>query len=106
MAQWVSYPTPGIPRTKDGKPNLAAPAPRTREGKPDLSGIWTVPTGKYLENLGADGVEISMTPWAAKLFQERQDNFAKDRPSGRCLPHSVTDFDAHFQPKKIIQTLA
>jgi hypothetical protein len=24
-AQWVHYPTPGIPRTPDGKPNLAAP---------------------------------------------------------------------------------
>jgi len=104
MAQWVNYPTPGIPRTKDGKPNLTAPTPRTREGTPDLSGIWTVASGKYLENLGADGVEIAMTPWAMKLYQERQANFAKDRPSGRCLPHSVTDFDAHFTPKKIIQT--
>jgi hypothetical protein len=26
-AQWVHYPTPGVPRTSDGKPNLAAPAP-------------------------------------------------------------------------------
>ncbi|HEY7333469.1 MAG TPA: hypothetical protein VH639_01205 [Bryobacteraceae bacterium] len=102
-AQWLSYPTPGVPRTPDGKPNLSAPAPKGRDGKPDLSGIWIVPTGKYLENLGADGVEIPMTPWAAKLFAERQENNARDRPSGRCLPHSVTDFDAHFQPKKFIQ---
>ena len=29
-AQWLNYPTPGIPRTPDGKPNLAAPAPRRR----------------------------------------------------------------------------
>jgi hypothetical protein len=103
-AQWVNYPTPGIPRTKDGKPNLSAPAPRTRNGKPDFSGIWRVPTGKYLENLGADGIEIPMQPWAAKLYQERLDNDGKYRPSGQCLPHSVTDFDAHFNPKKIIQT--
>jgi len=27
-AQWINYPTPGIPRTKDGKPNLMARAPR------------------------------------------------------------------------------
>ena len=39
-AQWVSYPTAGTPRTKDGHPNLSAPAPRTRAAKPDLSGIW------------------------------------------------------------------
>jgi hypothetical protein len=104
FAQWVDYPTAGIPRTKDGKPNLSAPAPRGRDGKPDLSGIWTVTSGKYLENLGADGVEIAMAPWAAKLYAERQENNGKDRPSGRCLPHSVTDFDALFQPRKLIQT--
>src|SRR6516162_9341480 len=38
-AQWLNYPTPGIPRTPDGKPNLSAPAPR-KDGNPDLSGIW------------------------------------------------------------------
>src|SRR5262245_10971950 len=27
-AQWLNQPTPGIPRTPDGKPNLSAPAPR------------------------------------------------------------------------------
>src|SRR5579872_4335331 len=26
-AQWLHQPTPGIPRTADGKPNLTAPAP-------------------------------------------------------------------------------
>jgi hypothetical protein len=39
-AQWLNYPTPGIPRLPDGKPNLAAPAPRTADGKPDLTGVW------------------------------------------------------------------
>ena len=41
-AQWLNYPTPGTPRTKDGKPNLSAPAPRASNGKPDLSGVWQV----------------------------------------------------------------
>ncbi|MBW8869069.1 MAG: hypothetical protein JF610_17355, partial [Acidobacteria bacterium] len=36
-AQWLQFPTPGVPRLPDGKPNLAAPAPRTTDGKPDLS---------------------------------------------------------------------
>jgi hypothetical protein len=40
QAQWLDYKTPGIPRTKDGKPNLSAPAPRAPGGKPDLSGVW------------------------------------------------------------------
>jgi hypothetical protein len=40
FAQWPSYPTPGVPRTPDGKPNLSAPAPKTPDGKPDLTGIW------------------------------------------------------------------
>jgi hypothetical protein len=38
--QWLKYPTAGVPRTPDGKPNLTAPAPRTADGKPDLSGMW------------------------------------------------------------------
>ena len=39
-AQWLNYPDPGIPRLKNGKANLAAPAPRSANGKPDLSGVW------------------------------------------------------------------
>ena len=36
--QWL-HPDPNIPRTRDGKPVLTAPAPRMN-GKPDLSGVW------------------------------------------------------------------
>src|SRR6267154_6770560 len=39
-SQWLNFPTPGVPRTRDGKANLSAPAPRTADGKPDLSGVW------------------------------------------------------------------
>src|SRR6202521_4379993 len=42
QAQWLNYSTPGVPRTRDGKPNLTAPAPRAADGKPDLSGVWHV----------------------------------------------------------------
>ena len=40
LAQWLNYPTPGIPRLPDGRPNLDGPAPRTADGRPDLSGLW------------------------------------------------------------------
>jgi len=102
-AQWLNYPTAGIPRRSDGKPDTNAPTPRTADGKPDLSGIWRTPTQKYLENLAADGVEVLMHPWAEQLYKQRLANEGRDRPSAACLPHSVTDFDAHFTPKKVLQ---
>jgi hypothetical protein len=40
FAQWPNYPTPGVPKSPDGKPDLTGPAPRTADGHPDLSGIW------------------------------------------------------------------
>jgi hypothetical protein len=38
-AQWIHYPTPGIPRTPDGNPNMSAPVPKTSDGKSDFSGL-------------------------------------------------------------------
>jgi hypothetical protein len=40
FAQWPAYPTAGVPKTADGKPDLTGPVPKTADGKPDLSGIW------------------------------------------------------------------
>ena len=39
-AQWINYPAPGIPCTRDRKPNLARRAPRLPWRKTDFSGIW------------------------------------------------------------------
>jgi hypothetical protein len=56
-AQWLNYPDPGTPLTKDGKPDLSAKAPRTADGKPDFSGVWQVeppPPGEIERLYGKD----------------------------------------------------
>src|SRR5712691_9258567 len=104
-AQWQNYPTPGIPRTPDRKPDLSAPAPKTPDGKPDLSGVWTVRNGnKYFQDLGAGGAEIPMLPWAKTLYEQRKANLQKGHPSERCLGHGIADFDTHQTPRRIIQS--
>ena len=40
-AQWLKYPTAGVPRKADGKVDRSGPVPRMADGKPDFSGIWT-----------------------------------------------------------------
>jgi hypothetical protein len=106
-AQWLKYPTAGVPRTADGKANLAAATPRTADGKPDLSGIWLTdngncPRGQDPESLVC-GAELPMSryginlgtgmpgglpyqPWLVPLVKERTANNAKDDPHVRCLP--------------------
>jgi hypothetical protein len=98
QAQWLHEPTRGIPRTPDGKPNLAAPAPKTADGKPDLSGIWFVTTTR-------GGISLlkpsEIKPWALKLAKEREETLFKDSPSVHCLPNGPVPGLA-----KIVQTPA
>src|SRR6202049_1834538 len=103
-AQWLHYPTPAIPRTPDGKPNLSAPAPKTADGKPDLSGIWTGTDDKYFRDLTVGGPPAPMLPWAEALFKERKGNLEKGHPSERCLGHGVTDYDTQASLRRVIQT--
>jgi hypothetical protein len=131
FAQWPSYPTPGVPRTADGKPNLSAPAPKTPDGKPDLSGLWqnnrtvggtvaarssanppstnedllVIARRSPFWNLGSqfkDG--LPFTPWAAELHRQRVTDNSKDNPDAHCLPMGIMQFHNHGEPRKVIQT--
>jgi hypothetical protein len=112
-AQWLNYPDARTPRTKDGKPNLAAPTPRIK-GKPDLSGLWQAertPKGEYDNVLGSgftalqpDTYDITknflnvfwgikpedepLRPEAAAIVKTRRENL-QENPITRCLPGSI-----------------
>jgi len=123
-AQWFHYPTAGVPRLPDGKPNLSAPAPRTPDGKPDLSGIWlagnALPCPKDLRE-GDDCIEkiplaheavdfasnlpggLPYQPWAAALVKQRVADLSKDDPHARCLPPNFPRAFAFPHLQKVIQ---
>src|SRR5215470_18972490 len=112
-AQWLNYPDPRTPRTKDGKPNLTAPAPRLN-GKPDLSGLWqaertpandynsvlgkgftdiqvdTYDITKYVLNVfwGMKPEEEPLRPEAAAILKHRLDS-PLEYPHTQCLPGSI-----------------
>ena len=109
LAQWIKYPTAGVPRLADGKPNLTAPAPRTPDGKPDFSGMWLtddeIPCraaeggGAFIEcgiELGfsrfgfniAQGVKGGMPykPETEAIVRKRTADNSKDDPHARCMP--------------------
>ena len=103
-AQWLSHPTPGIPRTADGQPNLAAPAPRTSDGKPDLSGLWT--RTSVTNTGGFKPVEPSSVD---AVVRERAENFGKESMFALCLPRgpgyiTARGPDLNWAMTKVIQT--
>ena len=85
-AQWLKTKTPGILRTKEGKPNLMAPAPKGPNGKPDLSGIWRAEVGGYFLDVTLDLKPGEILPWAEALAKERAGRFSTDHPGYRCMP--------------------
>ena len=85
-AQWLDWPTPGIPRTADGKPNLTAPAPKTPDGKPDLSGLWQPAPNPYRFDLIQDlQDEAIFRPAAEAVFQRRMVELRRGGPGTACL---------------------
>jgi hypothetical protein len=99
-AQWINYPTPGIPRTKDGKPNLTARAPRTADGKPDLSGMWNISGLGHATNI----TDVEMLPSARALFAKRLETYSNDDPAIACLPEGPRTGLAGLDPLRIVQT--
>jgi hypothetical protein len=122
FAQWPSYPTPGVPKGPDGKPDLTGPAPRTADGHPDLSGVWEFvrnrpkPGTPTPADAGRVGLEqffnigwtlkdgLPFTPWAKELRAKRFADESKDNPDAHCLPLGLMQLHTHPQPRKIIQS--
>jgi hypothetical protein len=116
-AQWLEYPTAGVPRTSDGRANLAAPAPRAPDGNPDLSGIW-MPEGDpslgdsdpppryFLDIFGRltpKTIPAELQPSAAQVYARNRDSVGKLNPASNCLPRGVPWADATPSPYKILQ---
>jgi len=119
-AQWMKDPGSSLPRTSDGKPDLAAPVPKTADGKFDLSGTWLAdpdPKGsrqnvenmsfsQYFINVAADlkPDEVPFQPWAKTLFMQRLQSQGKESPTARCKPTGVPAINSVPLPFKIVQT--
>ena len=98
-AQWLNYADPGIPRLKDGRPNLTAPAPVAADGKPDLTGVWlheVTPTAEFKRMLGASyeaesqaaliGMELeSVHKYALNIFADLKPGELPLRPEAEAL---------------------
>lgn len=118
-AQWLHYPTPGLPRTPGGAPDLQAGAPRTRDGKPDFSGIWVPEKNRPCPPEGCDDMEIPWEflnighslkgglpyqPWAAALVRERVAAAGRGDPTSHCLPGSPIRLHTFPLLRKMVQT--
>jgi hypothetical protein len=117
-AQWLKYPTAGVPRLPNGSPNLEAPTPRTLDGKPDFSGIWEPERNRPCPPGGCPDMEIPQEfinigfslrdgapyqPWAAQAKRARTGENGKDDPVSQCLPGGVVKLHTTPQLRKIIQ---
>ena len=118
-AQWIDYPTAGVPHTPNGKPNLAAACPRASDGKPDLSGLWLTeprrnatpnfpgcePTAEEFANIGFTlKGGLPYQPWAADLVTQRRAQLRLHDPLSYCLPVGPVRLHTWSTPRKMVQT--
>ena len=107
QAQWFNYPTPGLPRTPDGKVDLSAPVPRTPDGHPDLSALWQPAANGSDPQFRDIALEVKeglpLQPWAADLIKSRREEFNKDDPDGHCMPLGPVKMHLHPYPRKMFQ---
>jgi hypothetical protein len=79
-AQWLTRPTPNLPRTAAGKPNLAAPPPVGPDGHPDFSGPWVGRSEAF------QIPDDALTAESKALIREREETYFSERPSFHCQP--------------------
>jgi hypothetical protein len=104
-AQWLKIPS-NVPKGKDGKPDLSAPAPKLPDGKPDFSGIWQAAGPKWLRSLAGDlnPETLPFLPAGRALFNQRKDGSqAKYESDAQCLPQGVPKINATPVPFKLVQ---
>jgi len=106
-AQWDPWPSKNVPRTADGKVDMAAPARRTADGHPDLSGFWMPADNvKHLLDLAADlkPGDVPFQPASEALYKERVETNGKDHPGVRCLPSGIPEKENIPDGLKVVQT--
>jgi hypothetical protein len=117
-AQWITYPTSGVPHTPDGKPNLNAACPRTPDGKPDLSGLWIMETKRqanpefpgcsavadeFINIAGSLKDGLPYQPWASDLVKARRTEQRVNDPMSRCAPIGPIRLHTWNGPRKMVQ---
>ncbi len=71
-AQWLKYPTAGVPHKTDGHVDMFAPAPRMPDGRPDFSGIWTTGEPYDRRALGLSSPKDLPAPQDSKSLRDAQ----------------------------------
>ncbi len=125
-SQWLNYHDARTPRTKDGKPDLTAPAPRV-DGKPDLSGVWHVEPnslaemrqlfGANVDTLDVPGMEAdTISKYAVNILLDFKPEDVPMRPEtaamfrngnrylGSCAPIGIPLTFLVSEPDEIVQS--